>query len=471
MAFLEGVGTRLLGRGRELAVLLGLCGLGLIYIGTAAPVTIVLDGEAVPLRTHARTVGAALHEAGIDLAPADMVAPEPDERLVPGLTIRLERAQPVIVDADGERAVVRSPSRIPANILAESGVRLYPGDEVWADGVRLADPQLAQSAVPSRLRVLRAFQFTVGEREGFVHRIRSAAPTVAQALWQAGIRIHQGDRLSTPASFPPRAGLRLDLNRARMVTVRADGREFRVGVGGETVGEVLTELGLTPVGLDYAIPDVAEPVPDDGTMRLVRVREEFQIELKPLPFETVYEPIPDLEIDNRRLIEPGAYGVAIHQVRIRLEDGEEVTRAVEGEWTAVEPKPQRVGYGTQIVIRTLDTAHGVIEYWRAVRMWATSYSPSRAGTPPDAPWYGITFSGKPLRKGLVAIDRRYIPMGTMMYVPGYGFAEAADIGGGVRGRWIDLGYSDDDWVSWHQWVTVYFLTPVPPPGSIAWIFP
>jgi 3D (Asp-Asp-Asp) domain-containing protein len=104
-------------------------------------------------------------------------------------------------------------------------------------------------------------------------------------------------------------------------------------------------------------------------------------------------------------------------------------------------------------------------------MYATSYSPSRAGTSPDAPWYGITASGQRLRKGLVAIDINYIPFGTRMYVPGYGNAEAADIGGGVRGRWIDLGYEDSNFVNWHQYVTVYFLTPVPPAGSIVWIFP
>jgi len=58
-----------------------------------------------------------------------------------------------------------------------------------------------------------------------------------------------------------------------------------------------------------------------------------------------------------------------------------------------------------------------------------------------------------------------------MYVPGYGFAVAADTGGGVKGRWIDLGYDDDNYVGWHQNVTIYFLTPVPPESSIVWVFP
>ena len=43
-----------------------------------------------------------------------------------------------------------------------------------------------------------------------------------------------------------------------------------------------------------------------------------------------------------------------------------------------------------------------------------------------------------------------------------------DVGGGLPDRhWIDLGYSDDDWVGWGGWMTIYFLTPVP--ANIMWI--
>jgi len=34
---------------------------------------------------------------------------------------------------------------------------------------------------------------------------------------------------------------------------------------------------------------------------------------------------------------------------------------------------------------------------------------------------------------------------------------------------IDLGYSDEDYVPWHQWVTVYLLWP--PPDNIMWVVP
>jgi 3D (Asp-Asp-Asp) domain-containing protein len=133
--------------------------------------------------------------------------------------------------------------------------------------------------------------------------------------------------------------------------------------------------------------------------------------------------------------------------------------------------PRVIGYGTKITVRVLDTPDGPLEYWRAYTVYATSYSASRAGVPRTARNYGITASGRPLTKGLIAVDRRYIPFNTRLYVPGYGFALAADTGGGVKGRFIDLGYDDWNYVRWGKVVTVYFLTPIPPADQIAWIIP
>ena len=60
--------------------------------------------------------------------------------------------------------------------------------------------------------------------------------------------------------------------------------------------------------------------------------------------------------------------------------------------------------------------------------------------------------------------------GQQLFIPGYGHATVADVGGGsiieknlgvARTKWIDLGYSDNDWQEWGTWVTVYFLAPAP----------
>jgi 3D (Asp-Asp-Asp) domain-containing protein len=149
-------------------------------------------------------------------------------------------------------------------------------------------------------------------------------------------------------------------------------------------------------------------------------------------------------------------------VRVRYEDGREISRQTESETVVRPPKDRVMGYGTKVVVRTT-TVDGVkIEYWRAVNLYATSYSPCRSGA--DRCYTG-TASGLPVKKGVVAVIRSWFNMmsGQQVYIPGYGSAVIADIGGGISGKpWIDLGWSDDDYQPMTGWVTVYFLTPVPP---------
>ena len=54
---------------------------------------------------------------------------------------------------------------------------------------------------------------------------------------------------------------------------------------------------------------------------------------------------------------------------------------------------------------------------------------------------GRTASGLPVGPGVVAVDPAVIPLGTRMFVPGYGPAVAADVGSAVKGSIIDLWFS------------------------------
>jgi len=76
------------------------------------------------------------------------------------------------------------------------------------------------------------------------------------------------------------------------------------------------------------------------------------------------------------------------------------------------------------------------------------------------PDYGRTASGVAVKRGIVAVDPKVIPLGTRIYIPGYGFAIAGDTGGGIKGNMIDLGYADGVAPDWHTgWVDIYLLAP------------
>jgi uncharacterized protein YabE (DUF348 family) len=452
------------------AILLAIAGFTLIYFATMTPVRIFVDDEWMVVNTHAKKVESALRSAGVYINEGDQVFPDVSHPLDENQSIQVRRGFKIYLDLDDTIERVITIEQSLADFLASNGITLLPGDRVWVNGILEEDParMLTKEVTFVRYKKAETIELYLDENKTI---IRSAAPTLGEALSENGVDLIEGDVLDPPVDTPLREVQRAVLKKGRPVTIFADGTVSSTYVVAETVGEALQKAGLPIMGLDYAIPDLVESLPEDGQIKIVRVREEILTEQTPVPFETLYQPDPELEIDNQVVMDAGAYGVKASQIRVRYEDGQEVSRTLDGEWLAQEPEPRTVGYGTKIVIRTLNTPDGTIEYWRAIQMYATSYSPSRAGVPDDYEWFGITACGKKLVKGLVAVDTRYIPFYTMMYVPGYGFAEACDIGGGVKGRWIDLGYSDHNYKNWHQYVAVYFLTPVPPASSIAWIYP
>lgn len=308
-------------------------------------------------------------------------------------------------------------------------------------------------------------------QDGELTPFETNARTVGEALWQAGLPIYHADAVNPPLAAPLVPNLQITVTRARRVVIQADGQTLTARTQHSTVGEALGELGVALVGADFSLPSADQPVLTEGAIRVVRVREELLTEQTLIPKETIFQAMPDQAIDTVQTLQAGADGIQRRYLRVRYEDGLEVSRAAESEVLAQAATPRVIGYGTNIVIRTVDTPDGPLEYWRAYTAYATSYSPSRAGVSPSARNFGITASGQRLTKGLIAVDRRYIPFGTRMYIPGYGFALAADTGGGVKGRFIDLGYDDGNYVGWAKIVTVYFLTPVPPANQIVWLIP
>jgi len=70
-----------------------------------------------------------------------------------------------------------------------------------------------------------------------------------------------------------------------------------------------------------------------------------------------------------------------------------------------------------------------------------------------------TFGGNLVRKGLVAVDPTVIPLGTRLFIPGYGHAIADDIGGAIKGNRIDMAFgSHNEAMDFgRQQVTVYIL--------------
>ncbi len=291
--------------------------------------------------------------------------------------------------------------------------------------------------------------------------LQTNAATIAGALQAAGVALAPMDQVLPAADTPLSADMQIYVQRAIPLTISVDGGLLQLHSAYQSAGDVLAEAGVILGPEDYYRPASDVILRPGDIIEVVRVQEELVEEDEPLPFETEWQPSDQFELDTTGLVQPGVPGIYRRQWRARYENGVLVAHTLESEWVAQPPQPEIMGYGTKIVVRVVDTPAGAYEFWRVVRMRVTSYTASSSGKPPDHPEYGITASGLWAGTGIVAVDRNVVPFRSWVYVPGYGIGYAGDTGGGVIGRWIDLGFDEEEFVAWSGYVDVYYLTPIP----------
>jgi uncharacterized protein YabE (DUF348 family) len=433
----------------------------LLTIAVRKTITINIDGDKRIITTLALTVGGALRLAQIPLHQEDFLSPNINEMLQDGDTIRIKRASQIHIMVDGDSFMFMSAERSLDTLLPLLDKTIYPDDLLVVNGLSY-DPNVLLPSLPTlSIQIIRATPLSVilkGEQLNF----HTATATLGQALWESGIHLHAKDNAEPNIDTLVDKPLKVTIQPSSKIEFQLSDRNIIERTSASTVGKALSEIGLPLQGLDYSLPPEDISLPPDGKIQVMRVQEEIITETSSIPIETQYQPASDVSIDNQQIIQSGEFGILAQRIRIRYENDIEVERITESEYVSKEPSPRIIGYGTKIEPHTVSTPDGPVQYWRALDMYAVSYNPTSAGGT-------TTATGLPLQKGVAAIDPRYVPYGTRLYIPGYGEAVAADTGPGITPRMIDLGYGDDDFVSWHQPVKVYFLWP--PPENIVWIIP
>ncbi len=140
-------------------------------------------------------------------------------------------------------------------------------------------------------------------------------------------------------------------------------------------------------------------------------------------------------------MQKGQKGKAEVTYKITYSDGKEVSRKEINRKVVKKPV-------TKIIAKsTVGTIEGK-EYVKKFTVKAYSYTGG-----------GRTASGLPAAHGRIAVDPSVIPLGTRVYVEGYGFAVAADTGGNIKGNTIDVYFNARS--SCIQWgcrhITIYIL--------------
>ncbi len=371
----------------------------------------------------------------------------------------------VALNIDGVGSSFETALRNPLDILKAAAVAVDKSDKIWVNGAWARLEALPAWTVPaSEISIRRAIPIRLVV-DGAESTISSAAATVGEALAAAGITLDAADAVSPPLASPLDAATSIQITRAVPLELLLDGVLIEARSSASTVAEALAKLEVPLFGMDYALPAGETALQRAMRIEIVRVIEETQVQTETIERGLRYQPDAALELDQRRVLQAGADGIRELPSRVRYENGEEISREAGDPILIEAPQDRIIAYGTKIVPGTVPSPEGPLTYWRRLCVYATRYNPTSNGGNTN------TSTGARLQKGVIAAKPQLIPYYTRVYVPGYGRGEILDTGGGLRSTlyWIDLGYSDHDYVQGAGYTYVYLLGA--PPADIDYLLP
>ena len=169
---------------------------------------------------------------------------------------------------------------------------------------------------------------------------------------------------------------------------------------------------------------------------------ETVTEQEVIPFNIIRRANDSMERGETVTVQEGSDGMREVVYQISYVDGVETERKEVSGAVMVEAVDKVVEYGTAEPQPEQQSGKD-FEYKYVIECLATAYDPS----PEENGGYGgMSATGLPLQKGVIAVDPRVIPLGSRVYVEAldgswsYGYAVAADTGGAIKGNRVDLLY-------------------------------
>ncbi len=208
------------------------------------------------------------------------------------------------------------------------------------------------------------------------------------------------------------------------VVLRVDGAERKVTTVKESVQTVLHQEKIVLNEHDRVEPTASTPVTDGMAITVTRISFEADYERVTIQPPTVTRWHANM-VTTPTVLRTGTPGVGEQLKLMWKKDGVITTSWIQSTRVIVPPKPT-------IVIRGKQPSRGGMGTRSVLTMVSTAY------TAHDAGCNSYAAIGMRATRGIVAVDPRIIPLGTRLYVDGYGPAIAADTGGAIKGNRIDL---------------------------------
>lgn len=331
-----------------------------------------------------------------------------------------------------------------------------------------------------------------------LHTTYATDPAVV--LTEIGVELGEDDTFTTQAGD---GVSEITIRRCQNITVLHGGKTIQTTGYGETVGDLLARLELVLAKQDFVSESLDANTYDGMVITISKAVEVQQTYTTVIPYDTVYCYDATLEEGEEVVLTPGVDGQLLCSATVFYLGDREVGRTINsqvvtrqpvscivavGTYTEqaeplpmptepkptepkpTEPKPtqpkptappSKPSTDTGMPVEGdgfITTSSGeVLTYTKKLSCVATAYSCNGE--------VGYTYSGTVARVGAIAVDPRFIPLGTRMYIVTndgqyiYGVATAEDTGGAIKGNKIDLYFNtfDECWIFGVRDCTVYIL--------------
>ena len=305
---------------------------------------------------------------------------------------------------------------------------------------------LSLTALLSQTAFATTYVITDGDR---VVTYTSFATDPAEVLGEAGLELSEYDTYTTEAVEGAET---ITIQRAQKVTIVYHGQTTKTTTLGETAGELLQRLNLDVSGEDVVSHGMDEVTCDGMELRIDRITTGRETYTTTVAHGVTYCNDPSVPEGMEEVLTEGRDGEMLCTADVTYVNGIETERVVLTETVTKAPTTEIIGIGTGEAVETVDPdampvisdgyitlpTGEVLTYTDTATIRATAYTHTDAGC--DL----ITATGTTVHWGTVAVDPRYIPYGTRMFIVAndgsfvYGIAVAEDCGGDIKGDRMDL---------------------------------
>ncbi|EAC8515088.1 DUF348 domain-containing protein [Listeria monocytogenes] len=373
-----------------------------VFEGTKNDITIVNAGEKIESRTHAKTVSEALDEAGIKVSERDEIAPGKNAEIKDGMEIKYLPARQITINDNGTKKDVWSTKANVADLLKDENITTRPQD-------------VLNVALDTKLK----------------------------------------------------NGLEVNINRAIQLSLQNGAKKDTVWTTKTKVSDLLAEKNIKLDQDDRVSPAKDSNLKEKMTVEVTYVNSKAEKKNEQVKFETVYKEDDSLNKGVEKVVQEGRNGKKVVEYKVTFENGKEKKRDVIKENVTSNKTDKVVVRGTkEKVVATpvsnvstssatsssSSSASSTPSGGKTYKMESTAYS--GGGTTA----YGINLSANPGLK-VIAVDPRIIPLGSKVWVEGYGEAIAGDTGGAIKGNIVDVYFpNESQCYSWgRRMVTVKVL--------------